>query len=450
MKHHFLRGRYILIFMLSFFLICNAALAGEPVIHAVFFFSPSCPHCHKVISEDLPPIVDKYQENLKILVVNTFTEEGQELYMSAVDAYDIPDQRIGVPTLIVGGHVLVGSIEIPNELPGIIETGLNAGGIDWPEIPGLLDLIENEIPEKTESGQNETDDTGSNPIDTEETDTSKIDASRTDTSKTDTSKMDKLKTDVSEMNTPETNIIKTDTSKTDVTIDILVGEESHANRQALERNSPGVSGGGDFNNIVLNAENMSLSERFMRDPAGNTVSVVVLFGMIACVVSSSFKLRGSQKKPERYPNWVIPSILLVGLLVAFYMAYVEINQTEAVCGPVGDCNTVQQSEYAYLFGTIPIGLFGVFGYFCIGLIWLFALLGPTRLQKFSKISLWILALFGTIFSIYLTTLEPFVIGASCAWCLTSAVVMALLLWVSTPIFMEARSGISKKNKRGRR
>jgi uncharacterized membrane protein len=37
---------------------------------------------------------------------------------------------------------------------------------------------------------------------------------------------------------------------------------------------------------------------------------------------------------------------------------------------------------------------------------------------------------GVLFSIYLTYLEPFVIRAVCAWCLTSAVIMAMLLLAS--------------------
>ena len=49
-----------------------------------------------------------------------------------------------------------------------------------------------------------------------------------------------------------------------------------------------------------------------------------------------------------------------------------------------------------------------------------------------------LALFGTLFSIYLTFLEPFVIGATCAWCLTSAVSMTLiLLLVAGAVFVRA-------------
>jgi uncharacterized membrane protein len=51
---------------------------------------------------------------------------------------------------------------------------------------------------------------------------------------------------------------------------------------------------------------------------------------------------------------------------------------------------------------------------------------------------------GVLFSIYLTYLEPFVIGAVCAWCLTSAVVMDLMLMVSVktamPELAKARDG----------
>ena len=37
---------------------------------------------------------------------------------------------------------------------------------------------------------------------------------------------------------------------------------------------------------------------------------------------------------------------------------------------------------------------------------------------------------GTLFSIYLTFLEPFMIGATCAWCLASAVIMTTLMWLT--------------------
>jgi uncharacterized membrane protein len=48
----------------------------------------------------------------------------------------------------------------------------------------------------------------------------------------------------------------------------------------------------------------------------------------------------------------------------------------------------------------------------------------------AALALVIMAVGGTVFSIYLTFLEPFVIGATCAWCLTSAILMTVLLWLT--------------------
>jgi uncharacterized membrane protein len=41
-----------------------------------------------------------------------------------------------------------------------------------------------------------------------------------------------------------------------------------------------------------------------------------------------------------------------------------------------------------------------------------------------------MSVLGVLFSVYLTFLEPFVIGATCAWCLSSAVLMTALMWLS--------------------
>ena len=121
---------------------------------------------------------------------------------------------------------------------------------------------------------------------------------------------------------------------------------------------------------------------------------------------------------------------MVGFGVAGYLAYVEVVQVAAVCGPVGDCNTVQQSEYARLFGILPVGVMGLAGYVGIFLAWLVAGFAKGKIADFAALSLFGMAVSGTLFSIYLTFLEPFVIGATCAWCLTSAVLMTVLMLVS--------------------
>jgi uncharacterized membrane protein len=119
---------------------------------------------------------------------------------------------------------------------------------------------------------------------------------------------------------------------------------------------------------------------------------------------------------------------------------VETRAVAAVCGPIGDCNAVQTSEYAYLFG-IPIGVLGVVGYVAILATWAW---GAWRADNRVTLALPLMTAFGVLFSIYLTYLEPFVIGSVCVWCLTSAVVMTLLLLLSVetaaPQLAKVRNG----------
>ncbi len=117
----------------------------------------------------------------------------------------------------------------------------------------------------------------------------------------------------------------------------------------------------------------------------------------------------------------------------------EITHTEAVCGPVGDCNTVQQSPYALLFGFLPIGLMGLLGYIGIIASWIFLYYGPHRWKKLSAGAVWGMAFFGTLFSIYLTFLEPFVIGATCARSLASAILITAIFWAATPPLRDSAS-----------
>jgi uncharacterized membrane protein len=304
--------------------------AGEPIVHALLFYSPTCPHCHKVISDDLPPLFEKYGKQLRILLVNTQEQSGDALYDAAIKQFHIPEDRLGVPTLIVGNEVLVGSDEIPARFPGLIETFLAQGGVDWPSLPGL---------------------------------------------------------EPANVNTP------------------AAGEMG------------------------------SLSEKLARDPIGNGLAIIVLIGMIIVVLLTFVRFKQNIKNPQSLGQaWVV--LCLLGLAVAGYMVYIDMAQVAAVCGPVGDCNTVQQSEYAHLFGVIPVSVLGVIGYLAILLAWGIGHYGSGKLAYQGRLALFFLALSGTLFSIYLTFLEPFVIGATCAWCLASAIIMTVLLWrtwaVKTP------------------
>jgi uncharacterized membrane protein len=140
---------------------------------------------------------------------------------------------------------------------------------------------------------------------------------------------------------------------------------------------------------------------------------------------------------ENWYRWAVPVLVAGGLAVAGYLTFVETTGAQPVCGPRGDCGAVQNSPYATLFGVLPVGMLGLAGYLGILAAWLVRQFGPQALKKLSALAIWGMCVFGVAFSIYLTFLEPFVIGATCMWCITSAVLMILLLWVSTPAAQEA-------------
>lgn len=167
----------------------------------------------------------------------------------------------------------------------------------------------------------------------------------------------------------------------------------------------------------------------------------VAYGVLALLVVALLYalVRGGQwlvtpvRPPARWVQMVFPLLILAGLGVAGYLAYAETQAVPAICGPIGDCNSVQESAYALLFGFLPVAVLGLLGYVGLGAAWAFITYGRGPLRRWAQGALLGMALFGVGFSIYLTGLELFVIHAVCSWCLTSAVIMAILLVLSVEL-----------------
>lgn len=319
--------------------------ADEPVVRAVLFYSPSCPHCHQVITVDLPPLLEEYGDRLRIVLVDVTLEQGSALYEAAVARFDLEEVR-GVPTLIVGGTVLVGSREIPDRSPSLIDELMAAGGADWPDVPGLAEAM--------------------------------AAASAAPAS-------------------PAQSAAPAPTSATSLAP------------------APVVAADGPF-------------DRLARDPGGNAMALVVLAGMLVVLAWAILTAwRAGTGIVAWPPSLAIPVLAVAGLGIAAYLGYVEMAAVDAVCGPVGDCNTVQQSEFARLFGLVPIGTLGVAGYAAILAAWVVGTRATPVVARAARLFLVAVTFAGTAFSVYLTFLEPYVIGATCAWCLTSAVLMTALL-----------------------
>jgi uncharacterized membrane protein len=171
------------------------------------------------------------------------------------------------------------------------------------------------------------------------------------------------------------------------------------------------------------------------------VSGVLLLNVIIPLLNFTQKL--PSELVVNWYTWSIPVLIAGGLVVAGYLTYVEMTATTPVCGiAIPGCVSVQTSPYAKLFGFLPVGVIGLIGYMAILAAWLLGQFGVAALKKTCCLVIWGMCFFGVLFSAYLTYLEPFVIRATCTWCITSAVLMILLLWVSTPaaqgIFIESQ------------
>jgi uncharacterized membrane protein len=168
-------------------------------------------------------------------------------------------------------------------------------------------------------------------------------------------------------------------------------------------------------------------------PFADAVMVIMA---IAIILAAILVARSFQGKPINSLNgWLdfaIPVLSLIGIGVSIYLTYVEISHVQALCGPVGDCNTVQSSPYARLFGFFPVGLLGALGYLAILASWLLRRYLKGWYAQASGPIIFGMALFGTLFSVYLTYLELFVIRAVCIWCLSSAILITALMLLTLP------------------
>jgi uncharacterized membrane protein len=370
----------------------DAARAG-PVVRGVFFFSPTCPHCELVIDDVLPSVFARYggtpatsvdpavppgdvafylisNGTLQLLMVDVSVDTGARMLVADADRHGL-DQV--VPRLSIADRQLIGSVDIPEHLPTIIEAGLAGEGLDWPAVPDLAAALA-PFPEA-----------GGEP-----------------------------------------------------------------NRRAV--GAPGdpsdrrVEDAGD-DVVRLPAASLSVWDRVTRDPLGNVLAIVVLILLVASLIAVPLlAARGRLSEPQGRRRWLVPLLACVGIAISGYLGYVESNGLEAVCGPVGDCHAVQASEYAVLFGVLPTWAVGLAGYALILVGSVLARLVEARTADVIVAALAVIAYGGTLASTWLTFLEPFVIGATCLWCLLSALTMLAILWLTAAAGLDAlrRLGSSRR------
>lgn len=395
----------------------SVASAQDDTVRAVFFYLPTCKYCHEVMNEHLPPLYEQYGDQLDIAYVDVSLAQNKALLREACSSYSISSDECGsVPRLIVGDYNLSGAVEIPTYLPGIIEEGLANGGIPYPDLPSIQLAV---------------------------------DAPRGNTFL---------------QPSPFVTSMETDPIASLAAIGVLflsLGSMIAVIMAALSFRNKGRAPGwlnkrtGWTMSLIASVLSTVIAATLVFN--GGEVNVAVIGALVVTVLMIAVTVviwqrgRNADKNTlVEFPGWTFPVASVAGVIVAGYLSYVETTSTEAVCGLVGNCNAVQESAYASLFGVLPVGVLGLVGYALILLVWFFKVTGDEKIAQQANVALLGLILFGVAFSIYLTFLEPFVIGATCAWCLTSALLMLLLLWMIAPQAWLSLQEMAPKKKSSRR
>jgi uncharacterized membrane protein len=128
-------------------------------------------------------------------------------------------------------------------------------------------------------------------------------------------------------------------------------------------------------------------------------------------------------------------LTVLGLALASYLTYIHYAGIKPLCGTNGGgCEIVQTSQYSKLVG-VPVALIGLLGYIAI----LGSLLVPeSETSRFATVAFTVVG-FG--FSAYLTYRELYSIHHICEYCVSSAVIVTILMCLSIWRFLRGDPGL---------
>jgi uncharacterized membrane protein len=147
----------------------------------------------------------------------------------------------------------------------------------------------------------------------------------------------------------------------------------------------------------------------------------------------------AQRVPARpilgiHPGLILAALDVAGLLIASYLAVVEVGGGVPQCGPLKGCEEVALSEYSRI-GGVPVAVYGV----VLSLVLLTCAIAWWRTDLYGLLlAHYGLSLAGVLFEAYFLYLQVNVIRAVCVWCsayglsLILRFVIAFVIWIRQP------------------
>lgn len=119
-----------------------AGAQEKPVVRFLLFYGETCPHCHTVMDDYLPTVYEKYGDQVEYQYLETSSSDNYLTLLGLEIKLGVPQESQGsVPVLIIGDKVLIGSYDIPDKLEGYIDQYLAQGGVDYPSLDDLPEVV---------------------------------------------------------------------------------------------------------------------------------------------------------------------------------------------------------------------------------------------------------------------------------------------------------------------
>ena len=134
---------------------------------------------------------------------------------------------------------------------------------------------------------------------------------------------------------------------------------------------------------------------------------------------------------------IVAALALAGIFISLYLTLYKLGIIGELSCSIGSCETVNTSKWSRFLG-LPVAAWGLLFYFDVFAI---ALIGTVPRFEGERVISAVLvaeAAVGVLFSAWLTYLELGVIHAICIWCVTSAVIVTVILLVSLADLREMR------------
>ena len=124
----------------------------------------------------------------------------------------------------------------------------------------------------------------------------------------------------------------------------------------------------------------------------------------------------------------VEEVSIFGFLISFYIYNKKKKKKKMICPMRSNCETVIHSDYSHIVG-IPVEVLGMVYYAFIGIAYTASFIFDLWQAPVAMILLGV-SMCSVLFSVYLVSLQMFIIRHMCTWCLLSALISLSILVLS--------------------